>query len=132
VFYNDDILWSDPVEGDQDPIVNIIYVSHTMPQYGEDLLIVATARDGDHLGGLPETDIDEMVWYDTFDGVTTVIDDGDGDPKRMNYPVRNLAPGWHDFTFKAKDKGGRWSPGASVSILVAETRYEVFIPGFEK
>ena len=37
-------------------------------------------------------------------------------------------PGWAQFGFKAKDKGGNWSPGVTVNILVAETRYGVFMP----
>ena len=113
---------------DTDAASAIVYVSHTMPQYGEDLLLIGSAWDTDHIDGTPYEDIGEVVWYDTFDGVTNVIDDGDDDPKRLNYPVRNLQPGWHEFTFKASDKGGRWSPGASVNILVTEVRHDIFMP----
>jgi hypothetical protein len=108
--------------------VNILYVSHTMPQYGENLVLVGSARDGDQAGGLPLDDIGEIVWTDTFDGVTSVLVDDDDDPKRLNYPVRNLQPGWHQMGFKASDKGGNWSPGVTVNILVTETRYDVFMP----
>jgi hypothetical protein len=112
------------------PIVSILYVSDTMPQVGEDLLIVAAARDGDQVGDLPVNDIGETEWTDTYMGVTTVLEDEDGDPKRLNYPVRNLQPGWHTIGFSASDKGGKWSPGATVNILVlnAASNNVVFIP----
>ncbi len=113
---------------DAAPTSKIIYISHSMPQYGEDLVLVGTAWDNDYIDGLPFEDIDQLVWTDTFNGVTTVIDDGDDNPKRLNYPVRNLQPGWHSFGFKASDKGGRWSPGVNISILVTEVRYDLFLP----
>jgi hypothetical protein len=123
------IMYLDDVDDESTaPVVNILYVSHTMPQYGENLVLVGSARDGDQAGGLPLDDIGEIVWTDTFDGVTSVLVDDDDDPKRLNYPVRNLQPGWHEFGFKASDKGGNWSPGVSVRILVTEIRYEVFLP----
>lgn len=132
VFYNDDILWINPGinlgESDQAPIATILYVSSTRPQYGDELLIVGDAWDNDHIGGLPLDDIAEVVWTDTFNGVEIVIDDGDDDPKRLNYPVKNLQPGWHQMGFKASDKGGKWSPGVTVGIMVYETRYDVMLP----
>jgi len=120
IFYN---LYTDVA-----PTAAIVYVSHNMPQYGEELVLLGSAWDNDHIDGMPYEDIAEVVWTDTYDGVTSVIDDGDFDPKRLNYPVRNLQPGWHEFGFKASDKGGRWSPGVSVKILVTEVRYDVFLP----
>ena len=92
--------------------------------------MVGRPRDGDHLDGLPLEDIAEVVW--TLDGASTPVtfeeDDGDFEPKRLNYPVRNLAPGWHEFSFKASDKGGRWSPGVSVNIFVAEQLHRIYLP----
>jgi len=122
VMYLDDI--------DVAPIASILYVSDTMPQHGEDLLIIGTARDGDHVDGQPTEDIADYEWTDTYGEVTTVIEDDDNDPKRLNYPVRNLQPGWHTIGFKAADKGGKWSPGTSVNVLVLNSAGSnvIFIP----
>jgi hypothetical protein len=122
------VMYLDDGTTDAAPSTAILYVSHTMPQYGEDLVLVGSAWDNDHIDGMPYEDIAEMVWTDTFDGVTTVIDDGDGNPKTLNIPASNLPPGWHQFQFKACDKGGRWSPGVNVIIIVAEERTEYFLP----
>ena len=114
---------------DYAPIVSILYVSHDwidLSETTEDemILLVGTARDGDHIGGLPEDDIAEVEW--TLDG--EVVDDGDSEPKRLNYPVKNLQPGWHNFSFRAKDKGDRWSPGVSAEVFVAGKLHRVYFP----
>ena len=77
---------------------------------------------------LPLDDIAETEWTDTYMGITTVLEDDDVHPKSLNYPVRNLQPGWHQIGFKASDKGGRWSPGVSVNILVTDGTNLVFVP----
>ena len=46
-----------------------------MADYDDDLLFVGSARDGDHIDGLPLEDIDGFLWTDTFDGVTTDFGD---------------------------------------------------------
>ena len=124
------IMYIDVDDGTNDaaPSTAILYVSSTRPQYGDELVLIGSAWDNDHIDGLPYEDIAEVVWTDTFDGVTNVIDDGDDDPKRLNYPVRNLQPGWHQMGFKASDKGGRWSPGVTVGIMVYEVRHDIFLP----
>ena len=37
-------------------------------------------------------------------------------------------PKWVEFTFKAKDKGGRWSPGVTVQIWIVDELHQVFVP----
>ena len=39
-----------------------------------------------------------------------------------------LEEGWHTFTFRARDDEGNWSPGRSVSVLVAENIFRVNLP----
>jgi hypothetical protein len=116
------IMYLDDTEAD--PIVSILYISHTMADFEDDLLFVGSARDGDHVDGLPHEDIAEVLWTDTFDGVTTVV----GNQKQLNIPAQNLQPGWHTFTFSAKDKGGRWSPGVSFDVWIVEELSQVFLP----
>lgn len=122
------VTYIDDPNADAAPSTAIVYVSSIRPQYGDELVLVGSAWDNDHVDGMPLEDIAEVVWTDTFDGVETVIDDGDADPKRLNIPVSNLQPGWHEFGFKASDKGGKWSPGVKVGIMVYEVRYDMMLP----
>ncbi len=110
------------------PTVSILFVSDLIPYIDDQLIVIASARDGDHLDGLPLEDIGDSEWTDTYMGITTVLEDDDFNPKRFNYPVRNLAPGWHTLGFKASDKGGRWSPGVTVNIVVNDGTNVVFLP----
>jgi hypothetical protein len=114
----------DSEETDALPIAEILYASHTMADYDDTLLFVGSAKDGDHIDGSPYEDIDELLWTDTLDGVTTTV----GTQKQLNIPAKNLQPGWHEFTFSASDKGGRWSPGASVTVWIAEEFYYNYLP----
>jgi hypothetical protein len=68
--------------------------------------------------------IEEVLWEHTFDGVTTVV----GNQMELNIPGNTLQPGWSQFTFKAKDKDGKWSPGVDVMVLVADTLYKTYLP----
>jgi hypothetical protein len=116
------IMYLDDVEAN--PVATILYISHTMADYDDDLLFIGSARDGDHIDGLPYEDIDGYLWTDTFDGVTTVV----GDQKQLNMPARNLHPGWHTISFSAKDKGGRWSPGATFDLWIVEELHQTYLP----
>ena len=86
------------------------------------------AWDRDHLGGLPLDDIVDFEWTDTFNGVVTVIDDGNGNPKNLTIPAADLPLGWHQITFKALDGEGNWSNGSTVNIVVVEKRYDAALP----
>ena len=99
-----------------------------MPHIDDDLLIIGSAWDNDQIDGLPYEDIAEYDWTDTYMGITQVLEDGDGDPKRLNIPAGNLHPGWHGIGFKASDKGGKWSNGANVNILVTDGTNVIFLP----
>ncbi|MCB9422607.1 MAG: hypothetical protein H6667_22585 [Ardenticatenaceae bacterium] len=116
------IMYLDDTEAD--PSATILFISHTMADYDDELTFIGSARDGDHIDGLPLEDIDGYLWTDTIDGVTTEI----GDQKQVNMPARNLAPGWHTISFSAKDKGGRWSPGATFEIWIVEELHQTYLP----
>jgi hypothetical protein len=90
------------------PTVDIIYISSQYVSLTDvdDLIIEAMAYSP--LG------IAEVVWTDTYNSVTTVV----GNDMTMRMPPGNFKPGWHNFSFKAKDKGGKWSPGVSVKVLI--------------
>ena len=119
------------------PSAAITYVSQEWIDLSVDetLLLVGSAWDNDYLEGPPYEDIADMVW--TIDGVDVLNNDPndpnsspdiDPDPKRLNIPTSHLATGWHSFSFKASDKGGRWSPGVSVDVFVAKKLYRVYLP----
>ena len=93
------------------------------------LLLIGDAWDNDRIDGTPYEDIDESR-LDPGRVEMSLLNTEDDDfvPKRLNYPVRNLDPGWHEFSFKAKDKGGRWSPGVDVQIFVAEQLHRIYLP----
>jgi hypothetical protein len=120
IFFNLDYV-------DTAPTAAIVYVSTKFVRPEDDgLVLLGSAWDNDRIDGTPYEDIAEVEWTITYDGVTQVIDDGDNDPKRLNLPRGNLHPGWQQFAFRAKDKGGKWSPGATVDILVLDN--PIFIP----
>ena len=113
---------------DTAPIVQVLYISHEVAEYGDTLLFIATARDGDSVGDLPQDDIGGYRWTDTFNGATTVI----GNQKQLNVPASNFQPGWHSFTFSAKDKSGNWSPGVSFEVWIVEEFHQLYLPIMNK
>lgn len=106
------------------PIVSLLYVSHTMADYDDELMFIGSAKDGDYEGDLPQNDIDGYLWTDTLNGVTTEL----GTQKQLNMPARNLQPGWHSFSFSAKDKAGNWSPGVKFEVWIVEELHQAFLP----
>jgi hypothetical protein len=113
------IMYLDEIEAD--PEVEIIYVSHTMADYDDTLVLIGSARDGDQIDGLPLEDISEVLWVDLFDGT-------EYDQRKWVIPAASLQPGWHEFTFSAKDKGGRKSPEVSVTVWIAEEFHHIYLP----
>jgi hypothetical protein len=103
----------------------IVLVSNTKPFVDEDLMLVGDAWDNDPYGSLPS--IVEHEWSHTFAGVTTVVDDGDGDPLTLQMAAGSLDPGNHTFSFRAKDNEGNWSATVSVDIQV-RPRFHIFFP----
>ncbi len=127
VITNSDIIFRRVMYIDEevaDPQVKLLYLSSAMITVNDELLIIATAYDGDHANGIPTEDIAEEVWTLTYDGVTTIV----GADSTLRMPPGNLHPGWQHFQFKAKDKGGRWSPGLDVMVYVSEAVYKYFMP----
>ncbi len=110
------------------PIVQILYISHEVAEYGDTLLFIATARDGDSVGDLPQDDIGGYRWTDTFNGTPTIV----GTQKQLNLPASNFQPGWHSFTFSAKDKNGNWSPGVSFEVWIVEEFHQLYLPIMNK
>ena len=118
------LFLDDEANEDTAPIVQLLYISHEMADYEDTLVFIATARDGDSVGDLPQDDIGAYRWTDTFNGVTTVI----GTQKQLNMPASSFQPGWHTFTFSAKDKSGNWSPGVSFDVWIVEELHQLFLP----
>jgi hypothetical protein len=104
------------------PIATILYTSHTeVVDFTQTLVLIGTARS------LSGTEIVEYEWsVSQTGGAWKVV----GNDKIVKIPVGNLHPGWQQFQFKAKDKGGRWSPGATFSIMVYEKlpTNQIFLP----
>lgn len=113
---------------DTSPIVQLLYVSHQMADYDDTLLFVGSARDGDSVNDLPQNDIAEYRWTDTLNGVTTRI----GSQPRLEVPARNFQPGWHTFTFSAKDKSGNWSPGVTFEVWIVRELHQLYLPTIRK
>jgi hypothetical protein len=112
---------------DFEPEATIEYVSAIKVFLDEDLLVTGSGRDRDYLGGLPVDSIVEIEWTHTFDGISTVVDDGDEDPFTLNMAAGSMAIGDHTFGFRVKDNEGNWSPAANADIQVRKL-YRVFVP----
>ena len=113
---------------DTAPIVQLLYISHEMADYEDTLLFIGSARDGDSVGDLPQDDIGAYRWTDTFNGATTVV----GSQKQLNMPASSFQPGWHKFTFSAKDKSGNWSPGVSFDVWIVVELHQLYLPIMNK
>jgi hypothetical protein len=122
IFYDiEELLYPDA------PVATIVSVNNMTPLMTEDLELTGDAWDTDSFGGLPEESIVEVEWSLTFEGVTTVVDDGDGDPMSLHMPAGSMGPGLHTFSFRAKDNEGVWSAPVSVDIQVLP-QYIIYIP----
>ena len=116
-----------------DPTASILYINRTLIGItnNDTLVLVGTAK-----GYGANSEIEEVEWSVIPPGTTEpfVI----GNEQILQIDAQELVnkpgwagdgqPGWAQFGFKAKDKGGNWSPRVTVNILVSETRYEVFLP----
>ena len=115
------------------PRASILYVNRIIVGVTNDdtLILVGTAK-----GYGTNGEIEEVQWSVIPPGATEPI--VIGNEQILQISAQDLVnkpgwagdgqPGWAQFGFKAKDKGGNWSPGASVKILIADTRYDVFMP----
>lgn len=114
----------EPESEDNVPIVQLLYISHEMADYNDTLQFVGSARDGDSVSEAPQNDIAEYRWTDTFNGVTKII----GNQSRLDVPARNFLPGWHTFTFSAKDNSGNWSSGISFEVWIVQELHQLYLP----
>lgn len=114
------------------PVASILYVNQTILSLAADdtLILVGSAR-GFGING----EIEEMKWLlkplgSTMDPVEV------GTQQQLQIRARELVnqpgwagqPGWAQFQFMAKDKGGRWSPGVEINIWIVEELHQVFLP----
>jgi hypothetical protein len=114
------------------PVASILYVNRTILSLAtnDELVLVGSAR-GFGVNG----EIEEVKWLvrplgSTMDPVEV------GTQRQLQMQAQQLVnqpgwagqPGWAQFQFMAKDKGGRWSPGAEVHIWVVEQLYQAFLP----
>lgn len=126
MYYADD---SDP---DVAPVASILYVNQTILSLAADdtLILVGSAR-GFGING----EIEEMKWLlkplgSTMDPVEV------GAQQQLQIRARELVnqpgwagqPGWAQFQFIAKDKGGRWSPGVEINIWIVQELHQAFLP----
>ncbi|MBE2198330.1 MAG: hypothetical protein IAE79_06940 [Anaerolinea sp.] len=114
------------------PVASILYVNQTILSLAADdtLILVGSAR-GFGING----EIEEMKWLlkplgSTMDPVEV------GTQQQLQIRARELVnqpgwagqPGWAQFQFIAKDKGGRWSPGVEINIWIVEELHQAFLP----
>ncbi|MBE2221821.1 MAG: hypothetical protein IAF02_09785 [Anaerolineae bacterium] len=123
----------DDSELEINPVASILYVNSTILSLATDdsLMLVGSAKGFGSSG-----EIEETVWLVKPLGAETepvVI----GTEKMLQLQAAEiinqlgLADGnskWVEFTFKAKDKGGRWSPGVTVQIWIVDELHQVFLP----
>jgi len=106
------------------PTSSLLFVSAYAIELEDDLTLVGTARDNDHLGDGPG--IVEYAWY--VDDSTTPAFTG----KDWKFRVTNMKPGFHSFGFSGKDNEGNWSKRSTVTIMVVEELHTVSMPLMNK
>ena len=109
---------------DSIPTSSLLFVSAYAIELEDDLTLVGTARDNDHLGDGP--DIVEYAWY--VDDSTIPAFTG----KDWKFRVTNMKPGFHSFGFSGKDNEGNWSQRSTVTIMVVEELHTVSMPLMNK
>jgi hypothetical protein len=101
------------------PIGGILWQSHLTGAYDRDneLVFVGAARDSDRMG----EGIVDFQWESSIDGIL-------GTEQVLTVPVTDLSLGVHTISFTAQDNEGHWSMARSITFLVAETLYDVYLP----
>ncbi len=136
--YESDILFRrflylpDDADPQIPPVASILFVNRTALSLArnDELVLVGSAR-GFGLTG----EIEEVKWLlrplgSTMEPVVV------GTDRILHISAQQIVsqpgwagqPGWAQFQFMAKDKGGRWSPGVEVNIWVVEQLYQGFLP----
>jgi hypothetical protein len=114
------------------PVASISYISKTILSIadGDTLTLIGSAR-----GFGPDGEIEETVWLlEPLDTETDPI--VVGTEKVLEITAQEVVnelgttgqPGWVKFTFMAKDKGGRWSPGETVDVWIVEELHQTYLP----
>ncbi len=103
---------------DADPVASILYYNPRIGGHnlGGDLTLVGSAMDGDHLGA----GIVEYAWHDGEDFLTS--------EPHYSAPIATFSPGWHTFSFTAQDAEGNWSAARTVTVFIAETLHQTWVP----
>lgn len=112
VMYLDDV--------DAEPSGSILYASALAIELGDELTLIGSARDNDHLGDGPG--IVEYAWY--VDDQTEPAYTG----KDWKFRVQDMKPGVHTFGFAGKDNEGNWSGRSTVNVLVVEELHILNLP----
>jgi hypothetical protein len=101
------------------PSATILYASHRTVSraLGDDVRIVGSARDNDHLG----EGIVAYRWRSSLDGQL-------GTAQILNIPATDLSLGFHTISFQAQDAEGNWSTEATYNLPVAEMFHQVHMP----
>jgi hypothetical protein len=109
---------------DLEPTAQIQYVSALAVEIGDELYLVGGAKDNDRMGEGEE--IVEYAWY--IDGATTPAFTG----RDWKFRTTNMQPGFHSFSFTAKDNEGNWSKRKSVTIMVVEELHFNYMPAISR
>lgn len=116
-------------------IASILYVNQTVISIAEDetLVMVGSARDSGANAGIVayqwllkplDSTIDPVV-VSTQQKLEISATDLVNQP---GWAPRQGQPGWAEFTFRAKDKDGNWSPGVTVQVWIVERFYTTYLP----
>lgn len=119
-----------------DPIASILYVNRTaLSLANNDTLILVGSARGFGLEG----EIEEVAWLlkplesemePVLVGTDKILEIQAQDV--VNQPGWSGQPGWAQFTFMAKDKNGRWSPGVEVQVWVVQELHQLYVPMIEQ
>jgi hypothetical protein len=112
------VLYNDTT--DTAPLSGILYASTLAIELGDEITLLGTARDTDHLG--EGAQIVEYGWY--INNETEPAYTG----RDWKWRVTNIRPGFHSFGFAGKDNEGNWSKKATVTIMVVEELHTLHLP----
>lgn len=114
------------------PVASIMYVNNmAISLANNDTLVLVGSARGFGLDG----EIEETIWLlkplesamePVVVGTDKTLEIQAQDV--VNQPGWNGQPGWAQFTFMAKDKNGRWSPGVEVQVWVVNELHQIHVP----
>ncbi|MBK7176800.1 MAG: hypothetical protein IPH82_06390 [Chloroflexi bacterium] len=136
IWYRRLLYVSDDSTQEISPIASLLYINSQFISIANDdtLVLVGSAR-GFGLDG----EIEETVWLlkplgsamePVVVGTEKTLEIQAQDI--VNQPGWSGQPGWAQFTFMAKDKNGRWSPGVEVQVWVVQELHQLYVPMIEQ